>query len=69
MCPIGAAPASVMAARLVRNGLQTIVQPVVRAHCRNGDRVTPHLVIEKGTARCAECEDVTPRDGLVIVER
>ena len=28
LCPIGATSPTVMAARLVRNGLQTIVQPV-----------------------------------------
>ena len=67
LCPIGAAPPSVMAARLVRNGLQTIVQPVVKAHCANCDRVTPHLVFEAHAARCAECEGVTPRGELVIV--
>ena len=66
LCPIGAAPPSVMAARLVRNGLQTIVQPMVKAHCANCERVTSHFVIEKHTARCAECEGVTPRSELVI---
>jgi hypothetical protein len=68
LCPIGAAPPSVMAARLVRNGLQTIVQPVVRAHCPTCDRATPHLIIERTSARCTECETVTARSGLVIVK-
>jgi hypothetical protein len=67
LCPIGATAPSVMAARLVRNGLQTIVQPVVNAHCTNCERATPHLLIEKGRARCAECEGVTLRDDLLIV--
>ena len=67
LCPIGATPPSVMAARLVRNGLQTIVQPVVKAHCAHCDRVTAHLVIEKHAVRCEECEGVTPRGELVIV--
>jgi len=66
LCPIGAAPPAVMAARLVRNGLQTIVQPVVRAHRTTCERATSHLLIEKGIARCADCDAVTPRDDLMI---
>ena len=65
--PIGATAPSVMAARLVRNGLQTIVQPAVRAYCANCERATSHVLIEKDTARCTECEGVTPRDDLLIV--
>ena len=67
LCPIGATSPAVMAARLVRNGLQTIVQPVISAHCPGCGRVTNHLVIEPTRARCTECETVTDRKVLVVV--
>ena len=67
MCPIGATSPAVMAARLVRNGLQTLVQPIVDARCAGCDRVTRHIVIEPTRARCTECGTVSDRATLVVV--
>ena len=67
MCPIGATAPAVMAARLVRNGLQTIMQPVIEAHCAGCGRVTTHLIVEPTRARCTECETVSDRATLVVV--
>jgi len=67
VCPIGGASTTVMAARLVRNGLQTIVQRVVKARCGGCDRVTSHVIVGSGHARCAECGTMSARSELVIV--
>ena len=67
MCPIGATAPAVMAARLVRNGLQTIVQPVITAQCPGCGRATKHVVVEATVARCVECETVSNRATLVVV--
>jgi hypothetical protein len=67
LCPIGATSPAVMAARLVRNGLQTIVQPVVQAKCAGCGSVTSHIIAEPGHAICGECGTATVRSELVIV--
>ena len=67
MCPIGATAPAVMAARLVRNGLRTIMQPVIDAHCAGCGRVTTHVIVEPTRARCTECETVSDRATLVVV--
>ncbi len=67
MCPIGAAPASVMAARLVRNGLQTVMQPVVQARCPGCATITAHVIAERSHATCTVCGATTARSGLVLV--
>jgi hypothetical protein len=63
LCPIGAAPPAVMAARLVRNDMKTIVQPVVWATCAACERVTPHFAVGKHDATCAECGVTVARSG------
>ena len=55
LCPIGAAPPAVMAARLVRNDVKTIVQPVVLANCPTCERVTAHFLVGTRDATCGEC--------------
>jgi len=55
LCPIGAAPPAVMAARLVRNDMKTIVHPVVWAQCPACERATPHFAVGKHDVTCAEC--------------
>ena len=67
LCPIGATAPAVMAARLVRNGLQTIMQPVIQARCSGCERVTSHIVAEPGHAICGECGTATVRSQLVVV--
>jgi hypothetical protein len=67
LCPIGATSPTVMAARLVRNGLQTIVQPVFQAMCPGCDRVTSHVIVERSHAICEDCGKTTPRTELTIL--
>jgi hypothetical protein len=55
LCPIGATTPAVMAARLVRNGLQATVHPLVSRTCERCDRVTTHVLIERHFATCSEC--------------
>lgn len=67
LCPIGAAPPAVMAARLVRNDMKTFVQPVVSAKCPMCERVTPHFLVGKYNATCGECGVTSSRSELVYV--
>ncbi len=55
MCPIGATAPVVMAARLVRNGLHTIVQPIVVEDCANCGRPTSQVVIDAAFRTCIAC--------------
>jgi hypothetical protein len=66
LCPIGAAPPAVMAARLVRSdSMKTIVQPIVEAKCPTCERVTPHFLVGKHNATCGECGVTSARSELV----
>jgi hypothetical protein len=67
LCPIGAVSPNVMAARLVRNGLQTLVTPVVTARCGSCGRATEHLIASRTHATCGECGATTARAELVLV--
>ena len=67
LCPIGAAPPTVMAARLVRNGLQTVVQPVIKAECPDCGRVTGHVIVEPSRATCLECGGIVARSELAVL--
>jgi hypothetical protein len=66
LCPIGATPPVVMAARLVRNGLHTTMQPIVKARCPGCDRVTDQVVLDARSAICSECGTTSSRDSLDI---
>ena len=66
MCPIGAASPTIMAARVVRNGLQTVIQPMTAALCSGCERETRHVVTKRGEATCLECGRITDGKGLVL---
>lgn len=66
LCPIGATPPVVMAARLVRNGLRTTMQPIVKARCPGCDRVTDQVIADARCAICSECGTTSSRASLVI---
>ena len=66
LCQIGAASPTVMAARLVRNGLQTIMQPVFQAPCANCARTTTHVIVERAHAICQDCGKTTLRSELAV---
>ena len=55
LCPVGAASPVVMAARLVRNGLQTKLHPVVTLDCPSCGTPTSFVVLNAAAATCCEC--------------
>ncbi len=61
LCPIGAAPPTVMAARLVHNGLQTAMHPLIPLTCEKCDGVTTHVLIDGHFATCTECHATSER--------
>lgn len=64
LCPIGAVPPVVMAARLVRNGLQTEMHPIVRAECSACQRFTDFVIVDRVHCICAECGTTTTREAI-----
>ena len=62
LCPVGAVPPIVMAARLVRNGLQTKMQPIVKAHCAACDNSTDFVVVGREYWICSECGTTSKRE-------
>ena len=58
MCPIGAAPPTVMAARLVRNELYSRNRPVVTGECPSCNGPTTSVVIDPTQAVCTVCGTV-----------
>lgn len=58
-CPVSDTQPAVMAARLVRNGLQTTVNPVVVLECSRCGEKTQHVLIERSWASCSECGATT----------
>ena len=59
-CPISDTQPAVMAARLIRNELQTPLNPVVVRECARCGRNTQHVLIEHSWATCNECGATTP---------
>lgn len=64
LCPLGAVPPMVMAARLVRNGLQTNVQPIVKAQCPACDNSADFVVVSREHAICAVCGTTATREEI-----
>ena len=55
LCPVGATSPVVMAARLVRNGLQSKLHPIVNMDCPTCDASTSFVVLSAEAATCSEC--------------
>ena len=55
LCPVGATAPVVMAARLVRNGLQSKLHPVVTTECSTCGKPTSFVVLDEFKATCSEC--------------
>jgi hypothetical protein len=66
LCPVGAVPPVVMAARLVRNGLQTKMQPIIKGACPGCDRTTDLVVVSRDLCICAECGTTSKRESIVL---
>ena len=54
-CPVCGLPSKALAARLVHNGLQTILDRVVKLRCEVCDHVTEYVVVDQHFATCVEC--------------
>ncbi len=61
LCPLCAVPPIVMAARLVRNGLQTEMQPVVKGRCDACESIADFVIVSREHAICALCGKTTER--------
>ena len=59
LCPVGATSPTVMAARLVRNGLQTRMHPVFQRVCPECDQPREFVVIDRTHAVCSVCGGVS----------
>jgi hypothetical protein len=67
VCPQCAAPQLVMGARLVRNGLQTEVQPIVRGRCIACENIADFVVVSREHAICAQCGTTAERAKIELV--
>lgn len=61
MCPVGATSPTVMAARLVRNGLQTRMHPIITLDCAQCGGPTSFVVIDRERATCTQCSTTIGR--------
>jgi hypothetical protein len=68
LCPIGAVPPVVMAARLVRNGLQTQMQPIIKGQCPTCGNLADLVVVSRDLCTCSVCGGTTRRDSITIPE-
>jgi hypothetical protein len=59
LCPVGATSPTVMAARLVRNGLQTKMHPVLSRPCPECGVERELIVIDRNHAVCSVCGGVS----------
>ncbi|HET9426571.1 MAG TPA: hypothetical protein VFO55_14485 [Gemmatimonadaceae bacterium] len=58
LCPVGATSPTVMAARLVRSGLQTKMHPVINRYCIDCGDNREFVVIGRERAMCSVCGGV-----------
>ncbi len=66
LCPVGAVPPMVMAARLVRNGLQTQMQPIIKGQCPNCDDSTDFIVVSAEYCICSRCGTTSKRQEVQL---
>jgi hypothetical protein len=66
LCPVGAVPPIVMAARLVRNGLQTEMQPIIKGRCFNCDDSTDFVVVSAEYCICSQCGTTSKRETVKL---
>ena len=64
LCPVGAQPPSVMAARLVRSGLRPVFQPLIASQCERCGTVTSFALIDPSYATCTQCGITVSRASL-----
>jgi hypothetical protein len=54
-CPVCGLPSEAVAARLVHNGLQTELNPIVKLSCPVCEHVSEYVVVDEKVATCVEC--------------
>lgn len=64
LCPIGAQPATVMKARLVKSGMEYRIQPLVRSYCEGCSGESDFVVIDPQYAVCPSCGHTVARNTL-----
>ena len=67
-CPLGAVPQIVMAARLVRNGLQTQVQPIVKGRCDACENIVHFVIVSRQHAICEQCGTTAQREMIQLLQ-
>ena len=55
LCPVGATAPVVMAARLVRNGLQSKLHPIVTMACSTCGEPRSFVILDEFKATCSDC--------------
>jgi hypothetical protein len=68
VCPLCAAPQLVMGSRLVRNGLQTEVQPAVKGKCDACGNIADFVIVSREHAICAQCGTTSERARIELVQ-
>lgn len=61
LCPVGAMPPTVMAARLVRNGLVAALEQGIVVRCEACGVVAAHMIIDRTYMTCTECGATSER--------
>lgn len=68
LCPLGAVPPIVMAARLVRNGLQTEMQPIAKGRCDACESIADFVLVSRKHAICAQCGRTSERGKIEFLQ-
>lgn len=66
LCPVGAVSSTAMMVRLVRSGLRSVLQPIVKAECEACGRVTDYVIVSGEYATCADCGSTVGREELTL---
>ena len=61
LCPVGATPPTVMAARLVRNGLLAAIDSGITTRCASCGVVAVHMIVDGTYQICTECGSTSKR--------
>ena len=68
LCPVGATPPTVMAARLVRNGLLAAMEEGIMTRCEACGVVAAHMIIDRTYMTCTECGATSERSAPTNTE-
>jgi hypothetical protein len=66
LCPVGAVSPTAMMVRLVRSGVRSVLQPIVKAECEACGGVTDYVIVSAEYATCAYCGTTVGRENLSL---